>query len=96
MDNIQKFKAILPLSLETSYGVIRKEDKVNLDVTVAVNDGGETGYFELYDTNTGGDKWYASGGLWFNGNKLVEYDGVFSLPLIVEEKLKEWGYEIDL
>lgn len=96
MEKQETFQAVQSLSLETSYGRVRSQKDVKLEITVGIHDGGETGFFELYDEETGGETWYASGCLWFNGNKLVEYDGVFSLPFVVEEKVKEWGYEIDL
>ena len=35
-----------------------------------------------------------SGGLWFDGNKkLTDYDGTFSLPEYISDKLKEHGYD---
>jgi len=43
----------------------------------------EYGYFEH---NTHGDE--IAGGLWFEGNELVDYDGVFELPIEVVEALK--------
>ena len=35
------------------------------------------------------------GGLWFEGNVLVDYDGVFELPEEVAEGLKELGFNVD-
>lgn len=96
MKREESFTSTQTLSMSNSFGLVREPEVVKIDVTVGIHDGGETGWFELYDIESGGDDWYASGGLWFNGNKLVEYDGVFSLPHVVEEKLKEWGYQIDL
>lgn len=41
----------------------------------------ETGYFN-------------TGGLWWKDKKLIDYDGVFELPLPVKEALKSLGYDI--
>ena len=37
---------------------------------------------------------YADIGLWFEGNELSDYDGVFCLPREVGEMLKEAGYVV--
>ena len=76
-----------------SYGLINKAKGVELGITVGVSDKDEYGYFELYDIETGGDDWYAEGGLWFAGKKLTDYDGVFELSSFVVDKLNEWGYD---
>lgn len=96
MKREETFTSTQTLSMSNSFGIVRAPEQVKIDVTVGIHENGNMGYFELYDVETGGDDWYAGGGLWFNGNKLVEYDGVSSLPHVVEEKLKEWGYQIDL
>ena len=46
-----------------------------------------------YDEESGGDEWYAEGGLEIDGMTITGYDGVFSLPTVVIDKLKEWGYD---
>lgn len=89
----ESFEIITNLNLQTSYGIIDSETNVKLDVTIGIQDDGESGWFEIYDQKTGGEKWYAEGGLWFNGKKLIEYDGVFELPEFIIKKLEEWGYE---
>jgi hypothetical protein len=85
-----EFIAKESLSLDNSFGTIKKQENIELSVTIGLNEGG--GWFELYDTETGGDEWYAEGGLWFDGKELTDYDGVFSLPVCIIEKLKELGY----
>ncbi len=45
----------------------------------------EYGYFENQKTGSGG-------GLWFEGNELVDYDGVLSLPVAVASALTGAGY----
>jgi len=88
-----EFKAIESLSLENSFGTIKAEENIELNVTIGINDADGTGWFELYDTETGGDEWYGEGGLWFDGKELTDYDGVFALPVCVINKLKELGYD---
>ncbi len=86
-----QFKAVENLSLENSFGTIKEQSGIELDVTIGIEEG--TGWFEFYDTETGGDDWYAEGGLWFDGKELTDYDGVFALPIFIIKKLKELGYD---
>ena len=65
-----------------------------LNITINIFDA-ERGSFELYDEETGGEDWYAEGGLWFNGKDLIDYDGVFALPKVIENKLTEMGYNLE-
>lgn len=46
------------------------------------------GYFE--NINNGN-----SGGLWFENNEIIDYDGVYELPQAVIEAVKKLGYGID-
>jgi hypothetical protein len=91
---VENFKAKQSLVLSNSFGVINKEKDVELDVTVGIGDD-ESGYFELYDTLSGGDNWYAEGSIQFDGKNVIGYDGVFDLPDVVKNKLVEMGYNID-
>lgn len=88
------FKTTANLSYENSFGTLKKETNVELEITIGFKDE-KYGYFELYDTKTGGENWYAEGGLWFEGKELIEYDGVFSLPTEIINKLEELGYNAD-
>jgi hypothetical protein len=90
----ETFKVNTPVRLETSYAVIDKSDDEEMEITVGVDDDSQYGYFEMYDTKTGGERFYAEGGLWFNGKELTDYDGVFELSQHVMSKLKEWGYDV--
>jgi hypothetical protein len=86
------FKAQENLALENSFMTIKKENDVEVEVTVGINSP-DYGWFEIYDVKTEGEEWHAEGGLWIDGNKtILDYDGVFSLPLSVINKLKEMGY----
>lgn len=49
------------------------------------------GYFEHNDL---GDE--CGGGLWFTGNDLYDYDGVFKLPAEVAQALRDHGYKGDI
>jgi hypothetical protein len=48
------------------------------------------GWFEHNDL---GDE--CGGGLWFEGNKLIDYDGVFELPKEVADVLAINGYDVE-
>jgi|688.fasta_scaffold842831_2 hypothetical protein len=69
-----------------------------LEVTVGIKNEGY-GWFELYDVETGGERVYAEGGLWFSKEGdttyLRDYDGVFELPDYIMDKLVEMGYSMD-
>lgn len=86
------FTATESLSMENSFTVLKAQEDIKLNVTVGINDS-DYGWFELYDEETGGEEWYAEGGIWFDGNKVEGYDGVFALPLCVVDKLKELGFD---
>ena len=91
----ENFEAIKGLSLETSYGRIRSEKDVVISINIGYTAEKDYGYFELYDVETGGDKWYAEGGLWFENEELYDYDGVFELPPFIWEHLEKKGFNVD-
>lgn len=82
------------LQMETSYGVVKAETDVTLNISVGYKADEDYGWFEMYDEKTGGDNWYAEGGLWFDGNELTDYDGVFSLSQFVVAMLEEKGFNV--
>jgi len=88
----------LDLVLETSYGIIGEEDGVLVSIEVSIGNGKnpDYGYFEVYDVDSGGEEWYASGGLWFKGNEMVDYDGVFDLIQPIKDHLKSLGVTGDI
>jgi hypothetical protein len=90
-----KFQATESLRMENSFGTIREQDQIILSITIGINEDGDYGWFELFDDATGGDDWYAEGGLWFDGKELTDYDGVFGLPLCIIEKLEELGFDAE-
>ena len=92
MTRQETFQAVQSLQLENSFGVLHSESNVTLEVTVGIKSE-DYGWFEIYDLESGGEEWYAEGGIWFDGKEVTDYDGVFSLPIPVIEKLREWGYD---
>lgn len=79
---------------ENSFGIVDSQKDVELHVTIEVWDN-DRGFFEFYDTQSGGQDWYAEGSLQFDNGELQDYDGVSSLPDFVEDKLREWGIKVD-
>lgn len=84
----------LDLQLENSFGVIAKQDGVEIEINVRQHKA-DYASFELFDTETGGDEWYAEGGLWFVGKELVDYDGIFALPTEIIDILEKKGYDCE-
>jgi len=88
-----EFIAKESLSLENSFTTIKKQNDIELQVTIGINSV-DYGWFEIYDIESGGEDWYAEGGIWFDGMTIVDYDGVFALPRCIIEKLREMGYDV--
>lgn len=88
------FTAVQSLSLENSFGTIATEKHVELECSLGINSE-DYGWFEFYDIKTGGEDWYAEGGLTFENKVLVDYDGVFALPPFILDKLAELGYNVE-
>jgi hypothetical protein len=78
------------LQYENSYCILKNEEGVILNVTIGIRDEDE-GWFECYSDD---GEWYAEGCLWFDGKELTDYDGVFSLPDFIMDKLEEMGYDV--
>jgi len=93
MEKQIEFIATESLALENSFTTIKEQENIELQVTIGINSD-DYGWFEIYDTETGGDEWYAEGGIWFKGMTIVDYDGVFALPRCIIEKLKEMSYDV--
>jgi hypothetical protein len=91
---VVEFDAKQSLQLENSFTILKSENDIKLHVTVGINND-EYGWFEFYDIETGGDEWYAEGGLWFKDGELTMYDGVFALPDFILDKLVELGKNVD-
>jgi hypothetical protein len=89
---IESFKAYESLSLENSFVTIKEQQNIELNVTIGIHDD-ESGWFELYDEESGGEDWYAEGGLELDGLSVTGYDGVFALPVCIINKLQEMGFD---
>ena len=97
------FKHTLPfVSMRTAYDVdIDKAENVEMDTEIAVDAlHPQGGWYETYDLETGGDRFYAEGVLEvdFDGDKatLTGYDGCYELPDYITKALEEKGVIIDL
>jgi hypothetical protein len=91
----ENFKVVKGLIRETSYGVVDKEKDIAINVSVGYRAKDNYGWFEFYDEKSGGDQWYAEGGLWFGGLELTDYDGVFSLPSFIADFLEKKGFDVE-
>lgn len=103
MTFVHSFEHTLPfVSMRTAYGTdLDKAENVKMDTEVCVDPlHPEGGWYETYDLETGGDRFYAEGVLEvnFDGDKatLVGYDGCHELPDYIINALKEQGVIIDL
>ena len=97
------FKHTLPfVSMRTAYDVdLDAEKNVEMDTSVSIDpDHQYGGWYETYDLETGGDRFYAEGVLevYFDedGPRLTGYDGCFELPEYITEALEKKGVIIDL
>lgn len=52
------------------------------------------GYFTLRDGSEGGGLWF-EGSDRLNKSELIDYDGVYELPLPIIEALREHGFIVD-
>lgn len=83
------------LMYEGSFGVSRFQENVETQITIGMHEGWLTGWFEIYDIESGGEEFYGDGGLWFTNGMLVDYDGVFSLSSHVIDGLeKHFGIDV--
>ena len=85
------------LSLENSFGSIKKQNDIAVEFTIGIHESGESGWFELYDIESGGNEWYAEGKVFMDETLryIVDYDGVFSIPEQILDKFEEWGYKTE-
>ena len=87
------FDKVLWVNHIGSWGETEPE-KVTMRFNVSFNEERQYGSFEQYDTETAGERYYAEGGLWFDENVLVDYDGIYSLSEEVLDQLEEWGLDV--
>jgi len=85
------------VSMENSFGTVKRtHTEIEFILRLKQNEYGvyTGGSFEVYDIQSAGDEYYGEGGLWFQDNILVDYDGVHSLMPQIVKKLKELGLGI--
>ena len=89
----EEFTVTKTISYQNSFGKVGPDyPDVEFNVIVSVNDENRRGWWQI---DGDGGRHNASGGLWFDDNrKLTDYDGIFSLPDYIGEKLKEHGYDV--
>jgi hypothetical protein len=97
------FKTTLPhVAMTTAYDVdTARATNVEMDTTIEVDPNHRYGgWYETYDVETGGDRFYAEGVLevYFDedGPRLTGYDGCFELPEYITDALEKKGVIIDL
>ena len=98
------FKHTLPfVSMRTAYDVdLDAAKNVEMDTEVSIDpDHQYGGWYETYDLESGGERFYAEGVLevyWDdNGDvRLTGYDGCFELPEYITDALEAKGVIIDL
>ena len=92
METLEKeFKKVMHVGYETSMSPIVEREKKTMQYSVGWDKEEGTGWFEMYDEESGGEDYYAEGSLSFNGKELDDYDGVFELDENVVKCLKDWG-----
>jgi hypothetical protein len=97
------FKTTLPHVAMTStlYGDHDRAENVEMETSISVDpDHHYGGWYETYDIESGGSRFYAEGVLEVlqneDGTFLTGYDGCFDLPEYIIEALEEKGVIIDL
>ena len=81
------------VSLQNSFSSWNKSIRT-MKYNLSFNEDKQYGSFEIYDLESGGNDFYSEGGLWFDKNELQDYDGIFSLPVPILDKLEEWGLNV--
>mgnify|MGYP000389158754 CR=1 FL=1 len=98
------FKTKLPhVAMTTAYDVDKdRATDVEMDTTIEIDpDHRYGGWYETYDVETAGDRFYAEGVLETyhdeDGSvRLTGYDGCFELPEYITDALEKKGVIIDL
>lgn len=97
METLEKqFRKLMYVGYETSMSPHINREKKVMEYNVGWNKEEERGWFEMYDEESGGENYYAEGMLEFDENKLVGYDGVFSLDENIIDCVKKMGANINI
>jgi len=86
-----KFEFFSPINSETSFSEVNLSENTKSEMDITINEDG-TGFveWEVEELDMG-----EGIGLWFEGNELTDYDGVFELPEQLINFLIEKGYNMD-
>jgi hypothetical protein len=79
-----------PVNIENSFGSVNLSLNVKSEITIKIRECG-SGFAEWEIPRL---KEYEEIGLSFDGNMLIDYDGVFSLPSELVSFLKVQGYDM--
>ena len=74
------------------YTIERNGVKYDCEVNVDIKE--SYGSFEVYNIGDS-DGYYVEGGLWFEGDVLRDYDGVYELPECVKDTLTQWNFNLE-
>jgi len=75
-----------------SFGSTPSETRT-MKITAWICDERKRGGFEIYDTETSGDEYYGSGGIWLDDNgHITDYDGTGMIDLRILAWLGELGH----
>tara|TARA_R110000765_G_scaffold133349_3_gene232118 strand:- start:12592 stop:12903 length:312 start_codon:yes stop_codon:yes gene_type:complete len=91
---VKKFSVVEYVRHETSYGSTEAE-KRTMNYEIEWNKDQSRGWYEIYDEESGGEDYYAEGILTFEGNELIDYDGVFELSEHTLNTLEEMGADVE-
>ena len=73
-----------------------QRDNVTFTSIVSIYNGGPTGEGSWeFQADEEDEASYSSGGLWFEGNVIEDYDGCFELPAEVKCAIKELCYTLN-
>jgi len=88
---IEEFSFQSPINIDNGYtnNNISKQAKSTISVDIP-EDGRGSFQWEVEELEL-----YEEGGLWFEGNELTDYDGVFELPVQLLDFLESKGYNVD-
>ena len=86
-----------------NYDKEKHYNKDNVSISIFIDTEANYGYFEYEVEQTDEEiqmfgeqeSIYVEGGLWFDGNQLVDYDGIDTLPEEVIKLIQELGYKTD-
>ena len=89
----EKVKEVEYVNYQTSFSSTEPQSRT-MNYEIWWDRDNNYGGFELYDEESGGEDYYAEGGLWFDEDTLTDYDGMFEIPATVVDTLKKMGANV--